>query len=81
MPRIGVEHSLTNVEEALKSMGYEVVQIRSEEDAKNCDCCILTGQDSNVMGISTPVTEGSVIEASGLSAEEICQQVQHRFNQ
>ncbi|MBS2968666.1 YkuS family protein [Metabacillus sp. KIGAM252] len=81
MPRIGVEQSLTNVEEALKSMGYDVVQIRSEEDAQNCDCCIVTGQDNNIMGISNTVTEGSVIEASGLSAEEICQQVQHRFNQ
>ncbi|KZZ85282.1 YkuS family protein [Bacillus sp. SJS] len=81
MPRIGVEQSLTNVEEALKSMGYDVVQIRSEEDAKSCDCCIVTGQDNNIMGISNTVTEGSVIEASGLSAEEICQQVQHRFNQ
>ncbi|AZB42640.1 YkuS family protein [Bacillus sp. FJAT-42376] len=81
MPRIGVEQSLTNVEEALKSMGYDVVQIRSEEDAQNCDCCVVTGLDNNIMGISNTVTEGSVIEASGLSAEEICQQVQHRFNQ
>ncbi|MGD6817606.1 YkuS family protein [Metabacillus sp. 84] len=81
MPRIGVEQSLTNVEEALRSMGYDVVSLRSEEDAQGCDCCIVTGQDNNVMGISNTVTEGSVIEASGLSAEEICQQVQHRFNQ
>ena len=31
---IGVEQSLTNVEDALKAKGYEVIQLRTEEDAK-----------------------------------------------
>ena len=32
---IGVEQSLTNIEDALKAQGFEVIQLRNEEDAKN----------------------------------------------
>ena len=79
MPKIGVEQSLTNVQEALRERGYEVVPLRQESDAKGCDCCVITGQDSNVMGIQNTVTEGSVIEARGLTAEEVCKQVEERL--
>lgn len=75
MARIGVEYGLTDVQAALQQLGHEVVQLRNESDAQGCDCCVVTGQDSNVMGISDAVTQGSVIKASGLTAEEICQQV------
>lgn len=73
---IGVEQSLTNVEDALKAKGYEVIQLRNEEDAKNCAACVITGQDENVMGISDIVTSGSVINASGLSADEVVDRVE-----
>ncbi len=81
MARIGVEESLSDVRQALQEKGYDVVDLRNEEDARNCDCCVVTGQDSNVMGISTSVTAGSVIKASGLSTDEICQQVEGRLIQ
>ncbi|MDM5334280.1 YkuS family protein [Ureibacillus composti] len=77
---IGVEQSLSNVEQALQAKGYEVKQLRSEQDAKNCDCCVITGQDENVMGISNIVTEGSVINAHGLSADEVCERVEKLLN-
>jgi glutamine amidotransferase PdxT len=80
MARIGVEGSLTDVREALQERGYDIVDLKSENDAKGCDCCVVTGQDSNVMGVSNTVTAGPVIEASGLSAEEICQQVESKLN-
>lgn len=79
MARIGVEHSLTDVQEALKARGHEVVPLRGENDAKGCDCCVITGQDANVMGIQNAISAGSVIEASGLTAEEICQKVEEKL--
>lgn len=81
MAKIGVEESLTNVQEALRAMGYEVVQIRNENDMENCDCCVITGLEENVMGIASSVPEGAVIDARGYSADEICEQIQHRMNQ
>ncbi|KKI93857.1 hypothetical protein WQ54_02070 [Bacillus sp. SA1-12] len=80
MPKIGVEQSLSDVSSALQEKGYEVVQLKNESDAQGCDCCVVTGQDSNVMGISNVVTAGSVIEASGMTADEICQQVESKIN-
>ncbi|MBU5266499.1 YkuS family protein [Virgibacillus proomii] len=79
MARIGVEESLANVKEALMEMGHEVVDLRSEEDAAYCDCCIISGQDKDVMGITEAVIAGSVINAQGMSAEDVCQMVNRKL--
>lgn len=79
MARIGVEESLTNVSDALKSKGHEVVILRQESDANGCDCCIISGQDQNVMGIQNAVTQGSVLNADGMSADDVCQAVESKL--
>jgi len=78
MARIGVEQSLTNISEALREKGHEIVDLKQESDAQNCDCCVISGIDSNVMGMQDTQMQGSVIEANGLSADEVCQQVEQR---
>ncbi len=80
MQRIGVEDSLTDVKEQLQGMGFEVVSLRQEEDAHGCDCCVISGIDNNVMGVQNIVTEGSVINADGMTADEVCQEVQEKMN-
>ncbi|WP_201714797.1 YkuS family protein [Rossellomorea arthrocnemi] len=77
--RIGVEQSLQNVVQALREKGHEVVELKQESDANGCDCCVMTGMDTNVMGIQNVATQGPVIEASGLSADQICQEVESRL--
>ncbi|MQR96694.1 YkuS family protein [Fictibacillus phosphorivorans] len=79
MARIGVEQSLSNVSDALRSKGYDVVELRQEQDANGCDCCVISGQDENVMGIQNAVTQGSVLNAHGMSADEVCQAVESRL--
>jgi len=79
MAKIGVEQSLTNIQQALKEKGYDVVELMQESDAQNCDCCVVTGMDSNVMGMQDTFTKGSVIDANGMSADEVCQQVESRL--
>lgn len=79
MAKIGVEGSLTNVQQALRDKGHEVIELRQESDAENCDCCVVTGMDSNVMGNHDTTTQAPVIEASGLSADEVCQQVEQHL--
>ncbi|CAM4051254.1 YkuS family protein [Geobacillus sp. FSL K6-0789] len=79
MAKIGVEQSLTDVQEALRERGYEVVPLGGEQDARGCDCCVITGLDANIVGIHNIVTSGPVIEASGLTAEEICQKVEEKL--
>ena len=77
--RIGVEQSLQNVVQALREKGHDVVELKQESDANGCDCCIVTGMDTNVMGIQNVATQGPVIEASGLSADQICHEVESRL--
>jgi hypothetical protein len=79
MAKIGVEQSLTNVQQALRQKGYNVVELKQESDANGCDCCVVTGLDSNVMGIQDTSTKGSVIDANGMSADEVCQEVESRI--
>jgi Uncharacterised protein family (UPF0180) len=79
MARVGVEQSLSNISEALREKGYDVIDLKQENDAQNCDCCVISGIDSNVMGMQDAVTQGSVIEANGLSADEVCRQVEQKF--
>ncbi|MED4403776.1 YkuS family protein [Metabacillus fastidiosus] len=80
MKKIGVEQSLSNVTSALQEKGYEVITLKNEHDAKGCDCCIVTGQDTNVMGIQNTVTPASIISAEGMTANEICNEVEERLN-
>ncbi|GHH98368.1 YkuS family protein [Neobacillus kokaensis] len=79
MAKIGVEQSLTNVSQALREKGYEVVEIKQESDARNVDCCVVTGLDSNVMGMHDTVTKAPVIDANGMSADEVCREVESRL--
>jgi hypothetical protein len=79
MARIAVEESLTAVSEALKEKGYEVVALRNESDLDGADCCVITGQDKNVMGIQTTATKSPVIDASGMDANEVCEAVEQNL--
>ncbi|MEW9677483.1 YkuS family protein [Lentibacillus sp. L22] len=81
MARIGVEQSLTDVKEALMEKGYEVVDLKTNDDVAHCDCCVITGQDENVMGMQTTSTAGAVIDARGYNAEDICQMVEQKLNE
>jgi glutamine amidotransferase PdxT len=80
MSKIGVEESLTNIQEALREKGFDVVEIKQEADVKNVDCCVVTGLESNVMGISDTSLKASIIEASGLTADEVCREVENKVN-
>jgi hypothetical protein len=79
MPKIGVEQSLTDVQQELQSKGYEIVQLRNEQDSQGCDCCVITGQDQNVMGMQNAAFDGSVINADGMTAQDVCQQVEAKL--
>jgi glutamine amidotransferase PdxT len=79
MAKVGVEQSLTNIQQALREKGHEVVELKRESDAQNCDCYVITGLDSNMMGMQDTFTKSSVIDANGMSADEVCQQVENRL--
>ncbi len=81
MARIGVEESLTDVQQMLQEAGHEVITLRQEQDSNSCDCCVISGQDKNMMGMENTEFQGSVINAHGLSANDINQEIQQRLQQ
>lgn len=77
MAKIAVEDSLDSIKEALQKNGYEVVPA-TESNVASCECCVISGQDKNVMGISEIVTEAPVINAQGMTADQVVDQVSQR---
>ncbi|CAG7624435.1 YkuS family protein [Paenibacillus allorhizosphaerae] len=78
MAKIAVENSLQDVKNALQQSGHDVIAVDSS-NIQNCDCCVISGQDKNVMGIAETATKASVINAQGMTADEIVQQVNQRL--
>lgn len=78
MARVAVEDTLTNVKQALQKDGHEVVSLESDQ-ANDCDCCCISGQDQNVMGMSNATTQATVINCDGKNANEVVQEVNELF--
>ncbi|GAB7387494.1 YkuS family protein [Bacillaceae bacterium] len=77
MARIGVEKTLGNVQRLLQNSGHQVVSLEAGNMA-DCDCYVISGQDKNMLGISDRVTGASVINAEGMTAEEVLREVNER---
>lgn len=78
MAKIAVENSLGNVRQVLQQNGHQVV---SMDELSGADCCVISGQDQNMLGIAEIATQASVINAQGLTADEVLERVNERVGQ
>jgi len=75
MPKqIAVQPGLENVSQALKAAGYQVVNLE-QNNLKNVQCVVVSGGDDNMLGIQTTNTKAPVINAEGLSAQDVVERV------
>lgn len=79
MAKVAVEDSLQSVKSALQNSGHQVVSMSANVD--NCGCCVISGQDKNVMGMANAATSASVINADGLTDDEIVRRVDQALKQ
>jgi hypothetical protein len=77
--RVAVEEGLQAVSEALQNRGYEVVSLDGMQQG-NCSCCVVSGGDNNMMGMQDTITEAAVVNAEGMTAEEVCDAVERTIN-
>ena len=81
--RIAVETQLSAVEEALREKGYDVVQLDplspTGAELQDLLAVIITGQDENMLGQEDMQTQAPVIDARGLTTDEIIQQVEGKL--
>lgn len=82
--RIAVEPGLTPVKELLSTKGYQVDSINVGADAStaagNYDAYIVTGMNSNFLGMGNTTSKAVVINASGLTPEQIVTELQSRLS-
>jgi hypothetical protein len=82
---IGVEENLTPVVHLLTEKGYNVESVDfSAEFRKNIDkydALVITGLNKDFLGVQDTVSQIPVIDAKGLSAEEVYTQLTAKFEQ
>ncbi|MTI80680.1 MAG: YkuS family protein [Firmicutes bacterium] len=73
--KIAVEDSLSDIKQALQEQGYQVVSPQEGQDAV---AVIVTGMDENTMGMMGITALAPVIEARGMTANQILEQVENK---
>ncbi len=66
--RIAVSEGLAPVEDALAEAGYQVVKL---EEGATYDAAVVSGADDNMLGRQERRTTGPVVNAEGLTAEQV----------
>ncbi|MCT4621279.1 MAG: YkuS family protein [Marinisporobacter sp.] len=81
MRKIAVERSLENVKNYLNTNGYEVTDLESaKSNLKGFDAIVVSGQNSNLLGMQDTNTRASVINATGMTPEDVQKQITNRFS-
>lgn len=71
--KVAVENNLTNIAKALENKGYTVVNPKSGLDVI---AAVVMGMDNNLMNIQNTVTKAPVIDAAGLTPEEVIARIE-----
>ncbi len=75
---VAVEDGLTPIADALRDKGYAVMPF-DRGDLDQVDAIVVSGQDDNLMGIQDIQTKAPVINAEGLTAEQVAREVEERL--
>lgn len=83
MQKIAVQKGLTPVRDYLADQGYEVETIDfdafTQAQNENYDAIVLTGMNKNFLGMEDTATGAPVIDATGMTPEEIHEQIQQAY--
>ncbi|NLK44967.1 MAG: YkuS family protein [Tissierellia bacterium] len=84
MRKIGVEKGLSNVVDYLTNEGYSVEVLSESIDnnipkLKEFDAIVTAGYNTDMLGISDTETQAPVVNAKGLTPEEVKAQLEQRL--
>lgn len=77
--RIAVEDGLLNVEQALRKEGFEVTKL-TRGTMTHVDAAVVTGMSEDFLGIADTNNKFPVVEANGMTAQEVVNSLQARFD-
>lgn len=80
--KIAVESQLSNVKDYLAQKGYDVLEFQHNKGSKatfqGIDAVVISGMDQNYLGMHDIKTEAVVIEASGMTPQQIMDSIEQR---
>lgn len=76
---VAVENNLGPVKSFLAAKGCEVVDVQSIQN-QPVDVIVLSGADENVMNIQNHLSGAPVINARGLTPEQVWDSIQNRYH-
>lgn len=82
--KVAVEQDLTPVRDFLFKKGYSVdtVDLSREftKEMDKYDAIIVTGMNKNFLGVEDMNTGAVVVDAKGLTAEQVFEEIENRFS-
>jgi hypothetical protein len=83
MKKVAIEPNLTPISKYLTEKGYKVQSINfNDESSKtnsNYDAYVVTGLNSDFLGVNDTASRAVVIDASGLSPEQVYHELEIRL--
>ncbi|MFW5999191.1 MAG: YkuS family protein [Halanaerobiaceae bacterium] len=77
-PIVAVEGDMANVFQTLENSRYSPISL-AKADLDSVDAVVISGGDENVTGVMKTITNAPVIDAGGLSAQEIKDKLDSTF--
>lgn len=82
--KIGIEKALTNVKEYLEQNNHETIVMNdAKKDGKRAlrkyDAIVVSGLDSNFLGMQDTMTKTPVVTANGKTPEEVYREIQNKM--
>jgi hypothetical protein len=86
MKNIAVQKGLTQVVDHLTDAGFKVFEFDTRQKAskdflRGFDAVVMTGMNDNIMGIENTNTKTPIVEARGLTPQEIQKTIERRLQQ
>lgn len=75
--RVAVDDELGQVRQALVAEGFDVVDL--EQNISTADIVVLSGLTENTVGYSDIRTGAAVVNAGGMTADDVVQEVRARL--
>lgn len=81
MKKVAIQKGLKPIKDYLSKEGYTVKEFENrKKNAGNFlnryDAVIVTGENQNIMGVENTISSTSIIDATGMTGEEIKNQIE-----
>lgn len=83
MKKVAVQNGLNTISDYLCKEGYIVKEFDNRKKnagnfLNNYDAVVVTGENQNVMGLDSSITSTTIIDATGMTAQEVKARIEEK---